>query len=90
MAVTAMQGAYQHIRSSLGFSSLPRDTLTCKQRSLSSDGGDAPRHQAGDGSHSLVTLACYKANIENEYSGAELAVYRYSAAVPLSGENPAW
>ena len=29
MAVAAMQGANQHIRSSLGFSILPKDTLTC-------------------------------------------------------------
>ena len=38
---------------------------------------------------SLVTLTCYKAaNTENEYSGAELAVQRRSATVPLSGKNP--
>ena len=31
MAVAAMQGADQHIRSSLGFSILPKDTLSCRQ-----------------------------------------------------------
>ena len=30
MVVAAMQGANQHIRSSLGFSILPKDTLTCQ------------------------------------------------------------
>ena len=30
MVVAAMQGADQHIRSSLGFSILPKDTLTCR------------------------------------------------------------
>ena len=30
MAVAAMQGANQHIRSSLGFSTLPKDTSTCR------------------------------------------------------------
>ena len=30
MAVATMQGAEQHIRSSLGFSILPKDTLTCR------------------------------------------------------------
>ena len=30
MAVAAMQGDDQHIRSSLGFSILPKDTLTCR------------------------------------------------------------
>ena len=29
-AVATMQGADQHIRSSLGFSILPKDTLTCR------------------------------------------------------------
>ena len=38
---------------------------------------------------SLFTLTRYKAaNIENEYSGTELAVQRCCATVPLSGENP--
>ena len=31
MAVAAMQGTNQHIRSSLGFSILPKDTSTCRQ-----------------------------------------------------------
>ena len=30
MVVAAMQGADQHIRSSLGFRILPKDTLTCR------------------------------------------------------------
>ena len=30
MVVAAMQGADQHGRSSLGFSILPKDTLTCR------------------------------------------------------------
>ena len=30
MAVAAIQGANQHIRSSLGFKILPKDTLTCR------------------------------------------------------------
>ena len=34
MAVAAMQGADQHIRSSLGFSILPKDTLTCRPGEL--------------------------------------------------------
>ena len=34
MAVAAMQGANQHIRSNLGFSILPNDTITCRPRDL--------------------------------------------------------
>ena len=37
MAVATMQGPDQHIRSSLGFSILPKDTLTCWKRIWTSD-----------------------------------------------------
>ena len=37
MAVVTMQDAYQHIKSSLGFSTLPKDTSTCRPEESTSD-----------------------------------------------------
>ena len=50
MVVAAMQGADQHIRSSLGFSILPKDTWTCRPGELNQRCSDnetlvsAPEH----------------------------------------------
>ena len=40
MAVAAMQGANQHIRSNLGFSVLPKDTSICRLGELNQRASD--------------------------------------------------
>ena len=49
MAVVAMQGAGQHVRNSLGFSILPKDTLTYTHGEWNqrpSDAGSTPESQS--------------------------------------------
>ena len=81
---TAMQGANQHIRSSLGFSILPKDELTCRSRELNQWPTDSttlalPASLTNQVFQSLIEMCCRPERCWKSWKQFEINVHEHKS-----------